>query len=321
MLSAIRLVTVGVSDMDQSLALFRDIMDLRVEADYAAARSLTVAWGLPVGVAARIVELSCNGYPTGRLRLVSYSPTPVQKVRVHNGPGPHDQAVDIGCKAIDFYVPAPMRPVYDALVAAGYETRSEPVLHEVGGNISEEFVFWGPDGVPLLLMVGHKHPASQMRQLGQDGPFSEVATISIVGADLSETRRFYEQTLGLSPVLDDATPDEFEGLVNTLTGTPAGTRIDWLLYADPAEPSGKILVVHFGDPSARRLTGRMRPGHLGFSLLTHETNDLDALADRLRAGGYAIRTEPCQVEVAGQPQRLMLAVGPNEELFEFVERR
>jgi len=317
---AIESVTVGVSRLDAALDLFHGLMELRVDARFALADSARAAWGLAPGIGAQVVELSCKGHPYGRLRLVEYTPAAAERVRVHDGAGPLDAAADIGPKAIDFYVPAPMQRWYDAIVARGYVPRSTPVTHEVDGMISEEFVFWGPDGVPLLLMVGHRHAANQMRLNPPDGPFSEVATISVVGADVERTRAFYEGVLGLTALVNTETSAEFREEANRLTGMPPGTRTHWLLYAEPGEASGKILVVVFTPSAGKRLAGRMRPGRLGFSLLTHRADDLDALAARLRAAGHAIHTPPTTIEWNGAPRRVLLAHGPNEELFEFVER-
>jgi catechol 2,3-dioxygenase-like lactoylglutathione lyase family enzyme len=320
MVGAIESVTVGVGRLDEALALFRDLMQLRVDARFRASASVREAWRLAPGTQAEIVELSCRGYPVGRLRLVEYTPPATTRVRTHSGAGPLDHALDIGPKAIDFYVPAPMRRWYDAVLAAGYVARSEPVTHHVGDTISEEFVFWGPDGVPLLLMVGHRHAPDHMRLNPPDGPFSEVATISVVGADVASTRRFYEETLGLVALTNTETAEEFRAAANRLTGVPPETRTHWLLYAQPGEASGKILVVVFTPSQGKRLVGRMRPGRLGFSLLTHPARDLDALHARLERAGHAILTPPTVVDWNGTPRRLMLAEGPNEELFEFFER-
>lgn len=317
--SAIKAVTVGVSDLEAALKLFRDEMALKIERDFAADPSLLSAWQLGETTRARIVELSCKSYPYGRLRLVEYSPAATEKVRVHSGPGPHDAPADVGPKAIDFYIPAPMRPVYDRIVAAGYETRSEPVLHEVGTTVSEEFVFWGPDGVPLLLMVGHRHEARSLRPGSPDGPYSEVATVSVVGGSIERTREFYEGVLGLDPVMNDTTPEEFVEKANELTGLPPGTSISWLLYVEPGEPSGKILVLHFGGEPGKRLTGRMRPGRLGFSLLTHRCADVDALVEKAEGAGYPAFTPVTSIPFDGEQRRIALIGGPNEELFEFVQ--
>jgi catechol 2,3-dioxygenase-like lactoylglutathione lyase family enzyme len=319
--SATAVVTVGVSDLEQALELFRGLMELRVEEEFYADRTVLDAWRVRAGTKARIVELSCRGYPFGRLRLVEYSPTPSQRVRVHAGAGTHDGPADVGPKALDFYVAPPARAAYERVVAAGFETRSPPILHEVGDTISEEFVFWGPDGVPMLFMVGHRHAPDQLRDGSPDGPFSEIATVSVVGADPDETRRFYAGVLGLKAVVDNETPEAFRDRVCELTGVPKGSRIQWLLYAAPGEASGKILVIHFGTATGRRLRERMRPGHLGFSLLTHYAPDLGDLAERLAEAGADVVQPPTTVRWADGERRLMLVRGPNEEMFEFVERQ
>jgi catechol 2,3-dioxygenase-like lactoylglutathione lyase family enzyme len=317
MVSALESVTVGVSRLDEALRLFRDTLGLRAEADFAAGPALCAAWGLPSGQEARVVELSLAGYPVVRLRVVQYAPGATAKVRVHHGDAAHDAATDIGPKAIDFYIPPPARRAFDLVTRAGFATRSPPIRHEVGDTVSEEFVFWGPDGVPLLVMVGHRHGPDQMRRV--EAPFSEVATVSVVGGEPAATRRFYGGALGMRALLDTWTAPEFLDLANELTGTPRGTPIHWLLYAEPGEPSGKILVVHFAGAAGRRLAGRMRPGHLGFSLMTQFAPDLDALERELRAAGGRIMTPPVEVPWHGGTRRIMLAHGPNEELFEFVE--
>jgi catechol 2,3-dioxygenase-like lactoylglutathione lyase family enzyme len=317
MASALESVTVGVSSLDEALRLFRDTLGFRPEADFAAAPSLLAAWGLPAGAAARIVELSLEGYPVGRLRVVQYTPGATARVRVHHGAGPHDGPMDVGPKAIDFYIHPPAQRAWDLITAAGFATRSPPIRHEVGETVSEEFVFWGPDGVPLLVMVGHRHGPDQMRHIA--APFSEVATVSVVGGDPDATRRFYGGALGLRALLDIETAPEFLDLANALTGTPPGTPIHWLLYAEPGEPSGKILVLHFGGAPGRRLAGRMRPGHLGFSLMTQFAPGLDALEREVRAAGARVMTPPVEVPWGDGRRRIMLVHGPNEELFEFVE--
>ncbi len=188
--------------------------------------------------------------------------------------------------------------------------------HQIGDSISEECLFSGPDGLPVLIMVGHSHPPHSLRPGSPDGPFSEIPTISVVAGDLDATRAFYRDALGLTAVTDDETPDEYRDLVDDLTGVPHGTRIHFLMFVDEGEASGKILLVHFFDQTTKRLDGRMRPGRLGFSLLTHDCSDLEELSRRVSEVGANIVKAP--IEADGE--RIMLVEGPNCELFEFVER-
>lgn len=317
--SAYRSVVVGVSSLPHALRLFRDAMQLRVEREGPVPRALLDAWGVAPHVTAREAELSCKGYPFGRLRLVEYSPVPSVKVRVDFGAGATDTALDVGPKAIDFYVAHPIGPWLERIVQAGCVARSAPRLHQIGPSISEEVVVSGPDDVPILLMVGHRHAPTSLRPGSPDGPFSEIATSSVICGDLEATRRFYGEGLGLVAVNDAETPDPYRDLVDDLVGVPRGTRVHFVLYAQPGEASGKTLLLYLHGASQRRLAGRMQPGHLGFSLFCHDTDDLDGLARRLPGLGGTIVTPPTQVETATGPRRLMLVRGPNEEMLEIGE--
>jgi catechol 2,3-dioxygenase-like lactoylglutathione lyase family enzyme len=317
---AMRMATIGVTDLDKAMLLFHDIMELKVEREGHLSGSLLQAWGLGAGVSGRFVELSCKGYPLGWLRLVQYQPQATQKVRLDSGGDSADSGTDVGAKAIDFYVEDPIAPYVEKIEHAGYEFRSPPVKHQIGNTVSEECLFSGPDGVPVLIMVGHFHAETSMRSGSPDGPFSEIPTISVVAGDLDETRRFYKEGLGLVAVADDETGDEYRNKVDDLTGVPHGTRVHFLLWADEGEASGKILCVHFFDRTGKRLTDRMKPGKLGFSLLTHDTDDLDALHERLGSMGYEIVQPPVDIKGDGDPYRMMMVRGPNEEMFEFTQR-
>ncbi len=91
---------------------------------------------------------------------------------------------------------------------------------------------------------------------------------------------------------------------------------------DAVRPAGraerKILVVHFFERAGKRLTGRMRPGHLGFSLLSHTTPKVDIVAARALAAGFEVFTPPCVAEIDGETRELVILKGPNEELLELV---
>ncbi len=308
-------VTVGVSDIDASLRLFRDVMELRVESDGQAPRELLGAWGLPEQVSARLVQLSCRGYPAGHLRLAQYSPAATEAVRLDHGHGAVDSSTDIGPKAIDFYVPPPMSAAVKAITEDGYEFRSEPIRYELGDIESEECLFSGPDGVPALLMIGHRHPPESMRELPAGVRFSEIATTSVVCADPDAARRLYCDVLGMEPGTDAWVPEENLDLARRLTGVATATGMHFLVLSAPGEPSGKLLFVHFAGAPGKRLTGRMRPGRLGVNLFSYTASDLDAtLAKACKAGATLLRG-PSDV---GE-KRVALLLGANEELLELTE--
>ena len=316
MISAMRSVTIGVSDLAASLRLFHDVMGLQIESRTKLTAARRSAWALPAACTGELVELSCGGYPIGRLRLLALDPVPCDYVRLDPAVGGTDMPLDIGVKAVDFYVDAPIERPLAELTAAGCVARSQPVRHVIGDTESEEVVLFGPDHVPLLIMIGHRHSPRSMRAGSPHGKYSEVPTISVVAGDPASSRRFYGDGLGLTAVVDDETPAAYQDLVCKLTGAPPGTRIHWLLYQDPDEPSGKILLVHFIGDKGKRLVGRMHPSRLGVALFQHSAPNLDELQARLLQQATRIETPPLDVD----GERLMLVRGPNEELLEITER-
>lgn len=138
--------------------------------------------------------------------------------------------------------------------------------------------------------------------------------------DLDESRWFYGETLGLELALDAEVEPDLRELVCELTGVPAGTRIHMLLFKDANEPSGKYLLPHYFSASTGRLRHRMRPGLLGFSLYSHRIDNLDGLSERFTAGGAELAMAARRVpDGAPAGTRRLLARGPNDELFEFIE--
>ncbi|MFT3966234.1 MAG: VOC family protein [Sphingobium sp.] len=311
---AVQAVTMGVSDLDFNLRLYRDAMKMVEESRHALSDSLRRAWQLPEGVTGELVELSCAGYPMGRVRLAHFEGLEQVLVRSHT----KDSALDVGPKAIDFYVRDPITHAMAIYGELGLKARAAPVTHTLGTFVSEELTYIGPDQCSILLMVGHVHAPTDLRPSWTEGDFSEVATLSIVSSDLGETRRFYADMLGLEESAQLQTGPEDQAGVATLTGTPGG-EVNWKIFKGQDEPSGKILVLNFSAPG-RRLTDRMKPGNLGFSMMTHMVSDIGALHERLEADGYIIVTPPAEVDVAGDARRIMLVKGPNEEMLEFVER-
>ena len=314
MISGMTSVTVGVSDLEAAVGLFAGTMGLRLEERRVLSSAERAAWRLDVDQA-ELVELSCAGYPIGRLRLLSCTPQTTERVRDDHGGG--DSGTDIGPKAIDFYVPPPIGDYVAELEANGCVARSVPVRHETQDYDSEELVLSGPDGLPMLIMVGHRHDPGQMRDFPPGTRYSEIATVSVVCGDLDASRHFYGDLLGLSVAFESETLPEFQDDVADLTGVAKGSRIHFLVYYDPQEPSGKILLVHFFTASTRRLADRMWPGKLGVVLYSHATEDVDQLHGTLAAGGYEIVTAPTTVTLPVGERRLLLVRGPNEELFEF----
>jgi len=77
-----RSVTIGVSNMDAALQIFHDVMGLAIEQRFPLTAARRAAWGLPPETRGDLVELSCQGYPIGRIRLLALDPRPREYVRL-----------------------------------------------------------------------------------------------------------------------------------------------------------------------------------------------------------------------------------------------
>jgi catechol 2,3-dioxygenase-like lactoylglutathione lyase family enzyme len=322
MISGIECVTLGVRDLEATLALFKNVFGFQVESDTQASVSLLSVWGLRPYEDVRLVELSCDGYAFGRIRLAQVPAGPAPFTRHDHGDGATDRATDVGPKALDLYVAPPLDAAIRVMTAAGCPTRSAPVHFTVRETVTEEVVATAPGQVPLLLMVGHRHPKRAQRAVPPPGRTSEVATVSVIVSDLEATRRFYVDGLGLAADgVDDEMQGEDRARVCQLLGAPEHSRVSLVLFRDPAQPSGKVLAVHFHDRTTARLAHPMRPGNVGVSLFSSRCQNLEALRERLQAGGVTEHLPISHVALGdGNPARVMFARGPNGELFEFVER-
>lgn len=322
MISAIESVTVGVRDLDAALAVFRDRMRYTVEFDVRASVSLLSVWKLPIHEDVRLVTLSADGHGAGRIRLARFPDGSGVATRRDHGPGASDRPTDTGPKALDIYTGAPISEALDLLGATGCPARGKPQRFHIGSNDTEEVIVDGPDGVPLLIMVGHGHLPGNRRYAPSPGRFSEVATLSVVTADLDASRRFYEEALGY---VHEATDVELRGehrdAACRLFGVPEGTRVHVVLYRERRQPSGKVVLIHFYDRTTGPLAHPMRPGQLGIALISCRCANLDALSGRFgRAGGQVESVIQHAAVDGGMPCRVMLVRGPNGELFEFTER-
>jgi len=295
---------------------------MTVESDTRASVSLLSLWGLRPHEDVRLVELSCAGYAFGRIRLALF-PAPLDRsTRRDAGQNAPDAPTDVGPKALDLYMAPPLGSAAQALIAAGCRPYGGPVRFHVRDMDTEEVMLSGPEDVSLLLMVGHKHPAHAQREPPQHAHTSEVATVSVVTADLAATRRFYVEGLGLAA---DGIDDRLTGVaardVRRLFGVTDPGDVSLVMLRDPEQPSGKILAVQFHGAPDHRLQNPMRPGNLGIALFSTRCPGLETLRDRLTAAGQTEYLPILHVALGdGMPARVMLARGPNGELFEFIER-
>jgi catechol 2,3-dioxygenase-like lactoylglutathione lyase family enzyme len=170
------------------------------------------------------------------------------------------------------------------------------------GNTNPPALIAGPDGLPILSST----------QADPSAP--ALSGIWIASSDLAASTRFYAEALGLS----SSNESDTSALI------PSATITQRVSYHSADAHRAKIIAAHFAPGGASAAAARHQPamsvGQVGFNLITVRCDDLDELEKRLERLAIAPLTQPTHVGMpSGYPGRVMIAPGPNGELFEFDE--
>lgn len=295
-------VSIGTADLERSLALYRDVMELEVLADEPAAGSAVEAfYGLPPGARVRRVLLGVPGVPYGMVQLVDAGAAGAAAGRVQEGL----RDVDHGhIKTLDVFVED-----YDAaaarIAAHGFGWHTEPRTYPAGDISATEGHVHAPDDVLLAILQIHGAPRSLFAR--GEGLFSEVGASSHIVADLEAHVRFFGEGLGYTVHYDA----ELTGPgVDSLVGLPEGTGLHMTIMAPQGYTTGKVGLVRYGATAdGRSLAAQSWPPHLGLAAHGFLVRDLDAVCARLGALGGEVRVAPAQLPFApwGNPRAAAVA--------------
>ena len=227
-------ITVGVSDLPAALRLFHDVMGLKVESRGPVSASRAALWQLPAGTRGEMVELSCQGYPIGRMRLVALDPMPREVVRLDTQIGGPDSPLDIGPKAIDFYVRSPAEDSWRELVAAG---KMDLVIGQVGAIAGADGQL---TGATIKRNDGAAHELACERMMPFFGLTMKLGPIAAWGLNLHEnlvpvdTEKFETSTPGIFAVGDINTyPGKLKLILSGFhEGALAAQKVHRYVYPD-----------------------------------------------------------------------------------------
>lgn len=298
----IQSVTVGVSDVGASLTLFHGYMGIPIISDQEGTA--------PGAALTRFAELGFPGVSNGRLQLVERPRA--TRLRDDLPDGVHSPGRS-GAKALDFYVHDDIAGAVRDFDEMGYTRRSEPVRYQVGVVDTEELLLTGPDGLPMMLMYPHDHPATSFDQSKYLGRFSQVATVSVLTSDAAASRSYYADGLGLEVGTDVPVSDALLDPVCRIIGVPR-TAVHMQLFYSPLDTHGKYLLIHFPELRMEVPTPlQMSVDSLGINLYTHVVDDPVEMAARLVSfGGREVQ--------AYEGVRGQLVRGPNGELVQLLKR-
>lgn len=248
-LGAFSHVSVGTADLDAALATWRDRFGMVVIATRDGADpDLAELWDLDPADIARQALLRTPGVQSGALHLVEFTrPGPP----VREGAEVFDRLP----KNLDVYAKdLPAR--YQELRAAGQEFRAPwTEMPAPGGLVFREVQMPGHDATNIVLLEILDTDYAHSPQ-----GYAGIGPLIIVVGDADTETAFYEEVLGLEPIMQDLLGGpEIERMV----GLPAGAGIDFRVLGAETDPMGRIEVIEYQDTGGRDLFDRARPPATG----------------------------------------------------------
>jgi catechol 2,3-dioxygenase-like lactoylglutathione lyase family enzyme len=246
-MTCIERILVGTSDLEASLALYRDQLGLEVLRPLERVAAEECArWGVQAEHDVQDIVLAGAGQTAGLLRLVSFGAQSGQPVRA--GARPYDSSP----KNLDFRV-RDIQAAYGQLEQAGHVFRSEPKSFQHHGETVWEAQLTGPDFVNVVLVQHDAGPVVRYTARGFAGVTQWVITVP----DMARAQRRF---LGLGMPLTGenrlAGPE-----IEAMIGLPPGAWLEIAMFGEG--PYGGVEVVHYGGVEARDLTPLARPPNTG----------------------------------------------------------
>ena len=309
MFSEIKLVTLGVADLDRSIAFYADALGFveisRTRVDHEA---LSEAWRIPAGIAGRYAIMGIPSLPSGMLRLVEWTPSGDQ---VWAAPA---RFQDLGAYAVNFRVKE-IQTAWNLLGQFGAKEKSKPAYWEVEQNIAAwDSQCYDPDGTVLdvFQVVGEIERTLGPFRSGHDA--SEVQTVAIHCHHARRSEEFY-RGLGFEPLYDRVIEHIWSFL-----GLPAGTKVHNINLIMPgARPNGRIELAEYVGLQGRSLKARTVPPGRGPLMMSLQVTNLDEAGTRVKDLG----ARPIGVARYASPPfgDVMAATwfGPSDEVIEVFE--
>ena len=279
-------VVACVSDLAGATALYEKVAGWQVQHHGPLDRETLTAWGLSRDVNGEQVLLGLPEENRGHLRLVHFPDLPAEQIRSSA------QAWDTGGFFDMTVMVSSMEDAFRAMQRAGWHGYSEPIEGRAGPLHFSKVRMRGTDGIVMALIERIAPPLEGWPDFSQmSHPFS----VSLVTADYPDTRRFYEETLGLEVYLEGHGRPEKEG--PTLSGFPLslsdeiGGHYVIMRPTPVAAPAGRIEILAY-DVTGRDLAARAKPPNYGLFALRYPVSDVMTAAEQLTRRGAQLVYEP-----------------------------
>lgn len=300
-------IKISVSELDASVAFFRDTLEMTMVDEMALdARSMSRLWDLPDGMTARAAYLK-NDEQSTMLELIQFSPTASTVIR--SGARVYDYGLfDVAFRAND------IDAVYEAFKAEGYQFISAPMVYTADWvNVTvKEVIMIGPNEMPIAFIERMTEPKPKF-----DGRFGSMPDSAQFVEDADAAAAFYTDVLGFKKVFDQDLPD---GLIDGILGLPEGTRSRMTFLVQPEAKSPVVELIQTSAPG-KNLSGVTCPPHIGLFGWALEVDDLETTLTGVKAAGYAMVCPPLEMSVGGHGGINTATIkGPNGIYLELFEK-
>lgn len=311
MLSEVKMVTLGVSDLERACAFYASALGYQVKESGPVPDSLAAAWRFPEGMRGRYAVVAPDDSGLGRIRLLGFD-APGERLwnsgNLYSGCGYY--ALNFRCRdALET-----MR----AITAAGGSSAHEPSFWEVSEAVAvRDSINDDPDGIRLDIFSYER--GGELRGPLETG-VSVVQTIAIATRDVARSVAFY-RALGFEVLFDRVL--DFPGLQDLL-GTDRPVRIHNVnLMKDGSIVPGRVEMFAYLDMDhlpAESLRDRAVPPNIGILSASLESDDVDADVALLQSlGASLVARARLPLPGFGDCEAATLA-GPDGEQLEIFQR-
>jgi len=304
--SGIDRIFISVSDMDESLAFYRDWVGMQVVADQQLdPDAIQPLWNLSPGTKARAVFIKNEEQPT-LLELIQFQP--------HSG-----RPIREGAKIWDYgiydicLVVKDLEKTYQGLTDKGFAFVSPPIFYSpdwIPFDVKEAILI-GPDQMPIAHAEIVASPKPDMKE-----DYGNIFDSAQIVEDMDAAIRFYRDILGLTLVSDN----NWRGLVDDLLTLPPGTDMRMVLFNKEGSEAPVVECIQI-SLKGKSLAPVAKPPNLGIFMISFETDDLSGLMQKFTREKVKVIAGPVKIELAPYGKINAVTVdGPSNVIIEFFEK-
>ena len=300
-------ILISVRDMSESLAFYRDILQMSVVADTPVdSGGLEQLWSLPQGTTGRAVCLK-NDEQTTLLELIEFKPHSGRFIRT--GAHTHDYGLfTIAFRAKD------VDAAYHDFKQRGYPFICPPITYTpdwVPVTVKEAIMV-GPNQTPIALIERVSEPIPMIK-----GDFGIMLDASQLVEDVEAVAQFYVDILGLSKGFDQVLP---QGMIDDILNLPTGTESRMMFIAQSGSNAPMLEFIQC-SVKGEYLADVAKPPNLGLFAIGFETDDLSALIEKFQTHAVKILSGPVNISTdSREPVRAIAVEAPNRVNLQFFEQ-